>query len=134
MNALFARARAFVRPRFLGGAVAAWLAAAAVQDIVRPNGFDRALNPFLFFDWAPSFFYAFGFALFFLSFRSRTPVRNAIWVGLGAAGYEALQALIPERTVDWRDFAASLGAIPAALAVYAPVIAAERSRAAGLRH
>ncbi|MCQ8183907.1 hypothetical protein [Parvularcula maris] len=37
-----------------------------------------------------------------------------MWVGLGAVGYEALQVLIPERTVDPLDVVASLAALPLA--------------------
>ncbi len=107
-----------VHLRFFGGAFLVWLAAFLIQYWVRPNGIDDVFNPLRFFDWAPSLFYALGFAFFFLSFRSRTPVRNAVWVVIGAACYEALQALIPERTVDWMDFAATLLALPIAIAMY----------------
>jgi VanZ family protein len=118
----------FVRPRLLAAAPASWLGAAFVQEVVRPAEFDEAFNPFLFFDWAPSLLYALGFALFFLAFRSRTPMQNAIWVGLGAVGYEALQTFIPERTVDWLDFAASFAAIPVGLGIYQLVLLADRRR------
>lgn len=117
MRALLRR----LRPAFLVAALVSWAGAWAVQEIARPNGFDEIWNPGGFFDWSPSFFYALGFGYLFLGFRSRTPVQNAFWVIAGALGYEALQALIPERTVDVSDFIATIAALPAALIPYAIV-------------
>ena len=107
-----------------------WIAAAAAQSLARPWAALSGVNPVLVWDWAPSFLYALGFALVCLGLRSDTPVRNALWAVVGAAFYEALQPVIPERTFDGLDVAATVASAPLALGVHALVERADR-RAAG---